>query len=473
MSLRRISALVVLACAAGLAPVVVARVVPAVPVQAPPAWLEPYRSVSQRIIASAVANDSAWKRLAELGDSFGPRLTGSPALAQAIGWAVAEMKKDGLENVHTERVMVPHWVRGAESLEIVSPSPQHLVVLGLGGSIATPAAGIAGEVLVVHSFADLDENAARAKGHVVLFNVPFTNYGETVQYRASGASRAAKYGAVAALVRSVGPIGLRTPHTGAMRYDTDAPRIPAAAIPAEDAAQLQRMADRGTRIVVRLKMDDRTLPDVESANVVAELRGRDRPEEVVVISGHLDSWDVGTGSTDDGGGCVAVWEALRVLKQLDLRPRRTIRVVLWVNEETEQRGGYAYRDQHRDELARHVLMLESDSGVFKPLGFGFSGNEAARAAVVAIGTLLAPIGADHVTDGGGGADIGPSVQAGKVPSMSLSVDGTAYFQIHHTPADTVDRIDPTELAHCVAAIGVMSYVVADMPQPLGRTSPRS
>jgi carboxypeptidase Q len=263
-------------------------------------------------------------------------------------------------------------------------------------------------------------------------------------------------------------VGLRTPHTGAVRYDKDLPQIPAAAVTAEDAEQLQRMQDRGSRVVLCLKMEAKMLPDVESANVIAELQGRERPDEIVVVAGHFDSWDVGTGATDDGGGCVATWEALRILKRLGLRPRRTIRVVLFVNEETEQRGGYAYRDQHRAELDAHVLMLESDSGVFRPLGFGFSGDDAGRASVAAIASLLSGIGADRVTDGGGGADIGPSVQAGKVPSMSLTVDGSRYFLIHHTPADTVDRIDPADLARCVAAIAVMSYVVADMPQRLGR-----
>jgi carboxypeptidase Q len=456
--------------AAGAIALFLTMTLPSAPLraQAPAPWLDAYRQPAQRIIDLAVSNDAAWQRLAELGDSFGHRLTGSPALEHAIAWAVAQMKQDGLENVHSERVMVPHWVRGAESLEIVSPSSQQLVMLGLGGSVGTPASGIEAEVLVVRSFADLEARAASVRGHIVLFNVPFTNYGETVQYRSGGASRAARYGAAAALVRSVGPPGLRTPHTGTLRYDADVARIPAAAVPVEDADQLQRMQDRGTKVVLRLKMDAKTLPDVESANVVAELRGRERPDEVVLISGHFDSWDVGTGSTDDGGGCIAAWEALKILKRLDLRARRTIRLVLFVNEETEQRGGYAYLDRHRGELDNHVLMFESDSGVFRPLGFGFSGNDADRAAVTTIATLLAGIGADRITEGGGGADIGPSVQAGKLPSMSLNVDGSRYFLIHHTPADTVDKIDPAELARSVAAISVMSYVVADMPQRLGQ-----
>jgi carboxypeptidase Q len=305
------------------------------------------------------------------------------------------------------------------------------------------------------------------RGRIVLFNVPFTSYGETVRFRSSGPSRAARYGAVAMLIRSVGPDGLRTPHTGALQYAADAPKIPAAAITTEDADRIQRMADRGEKIVVRLKMEARFERDVESANVVGEIRGRERPDEIVVVGGHLDSWDVGAGASDDGGGCVVTWEALRIMKKLNLRPRRTVRVVLFTNEENGGRGGQAYRDQHRAELARHIMMLESDGGVFRPVGFGLTGNETARDTVRAIATLLSGIAADQITPGGGGADIGPSVQEGRIPAMSLEVDGSKYFLIHHTPADTIDKIDPVEMAKCAAAVAVMAYVVADLPRRLG------
>src|SRR3954452_18629158 len=340
-------------------------------------------------------------------------------------------------------------------------------MLGLGGSVATPPEGVEAPLLVVHSYEELESQAAKARGRIVLFNVPFTNYGETSRYRWNGASRAARHGALAMLIRSVGPNGLRLPHTGALTYAADAPRIPAAAISTEDADRLQRMADRGDRIVIRLRVEAHVEPDAESANVVGEIRGRERPEEIVVVSGHLDSWDVGAGATDDGGGCVVSWEALRIMKKLNLRPRRTVRVVLWSNEENGGRGGLAYRDQHRAELARHVMMLESDGGVFRPLGFGFTGNEAARATVKAIATLLSGIAADQITPGGGGADIGPSMQEAHVPGMSLEVDGAKYFVIHHTAADTIDKIDPVEMAKCAAAVAVMAYVVADLPQRLG------
>jgi carboxypeptidase Q len=268
-------------------------------------------------------------------------------------------------------------------------------------------------------------------------------------------------------VRSVGPEGLRTPHTGALQYTADAPKIPAAAITSEDADRVQRLIDRGQPVVVRLKMDAHFEPDVESANVIGEIRGRERPDEIVVVSGHLDSWDVGTGATDDGGGCIVTWEALRLMKKLNLRPRRTVRVVLWTNEENGGRGGLAYRDQHRAELSKHVMMLESDGGVFRPLGFGLTANERARETVKAIATLLSGIAADQVSVGGGGADIGPSTQEAHIPAMSLDVDGSKYFLIHHTPADTIDKIDPVEMAKCAAAVAVMAYVVADLPRRLG------
>ena len=402
-----------------------------------------------------------------LTDAIGNRLSGSPQLDRAIQWATEEMRRDGLENVHTEKAMVPRWVRGAESAEIVEPAHHPIAMLGLGGSVATPADGVQADVLIVHSFEELDATAARARGRIVFFNVPYTNYGETVRFRSGGPSRAAAYGAVAMLIRSVGLPGLRLPHTGALQYTPDAPKIPGAAIASEDADRLQRMADRGDRVVVRLKMQAHFDPDVESANVVGEIRGREKPDEVVVIGGHLDSWDVGAGATDDGGGCVVTWEALRLMKKLNLRPRRTVRVVLWTNEENGGRGGQAYRDQHREELSRTVMMMESDSGVFRPLGFGFTGSERARQTVKAIATLLRGLAADQIGPAGGGADIGPSVQDGKMPSMSLEVDGSKYFLIHHTEADTIDKIDPVEMAKCAAALAVMTYVVADLPHRLG------
>jgi len=436
-----------------------------VPRRAAPEWLAPYRDAAGRLLGEAVAGDAAWQRLAYLGDTYGNRISGSPNLEAAIKWAVEEMKRDGLENVHTEAVKVPHWVRGRESLEIVGPIPQPLVMLGLGNSVGTPPAGIEADLLVVHSFEELDAARDRVKGKIVLFNVPFTTYGDTVRFRAAGPSRAGVLGAVAVLVRSVGPAGLRTPHTGALSYAEGQPQIPAAAVATEDAARLERMFNRGTKVRLKLMMEAKFLPEADSANVVGEIRGRELPNEVVVIGGHFDSWDVGTGSTDDGGGCVATWEALRLMKKLNLRPRRTVRVVLWTNEENGGRGGQAYRDAHLEELPNHVMMLESDGGVFRPTGFGFSGSDAGRVKVRDIATLLGGIHADTIGGSGGGADIGPSVQQANIPAMSLEVDGN-YFLIHHTPADTIDKIDPLEIARSAGAIAVLTYVVAEMPDRL-------
>ena len=432
---------------------------------AQPSWVDAYREPSAKLIAESMSTRFAWERLALLGDTFGHRLSGSKNLEDAIEWAVAEMKKDGLENVRKEPVKVPHWVRGLESVEIVSPGRHPLVMLGLGNSVGTPPEGVEADLLVVRSFLELDTAGDRVRGKIVLFNVPFTTYGETVQYRASGPSRAAALGAAAMLVRSVGPTGLRTPHTGSLRYADDQPRIPAAAITAEDADRLQRMQNRGTVVRLRLKMEAKFLPDAQSYNVIGEIRGSERPDEVVVVGGHFDSWDVGTGSTDDGGGCVVTWEALRLMKRLNLRPKRTVRVVLWTNEENGLRGGLAYLENYKPQIDNHVLMLESDGGVMSPRGFGFSGSDTARSTVMQIASLLRDIRVDRIGPTGGGADIGPTVEAGRIAAMSLDDDGN-YFLIHHTPADTVDKIDPESMSRASAAIAVMAYVVADMPERL-------
>jgi carboxypeptidase Q len=363
-----------------------------------PSWLDPYRPIAARILTESSSSDFAWRRLAELTDTFGNRLSGSETLEKAIDWAVAQMKTDGLENVHKEPVMVPKWVRGRESLELTSPVRQPLVLLGLGNSVGTAPAGIEAEVIVAKNYDEMTARAKDIKGKIVLLNVPFTTYGETRPFRSDGPSRAAKLGAVGFLLRSVGPAGLRTPHTGAMTYAADAPKIPAAAIPTEDADRLQRLADRGIHPRVRLMMEAHFEPDAQSYNVVGELVGRELPAEVLVLGGHIDSWDVGTGASDDGGGAIVTWEALRLMKKLGLRPRRTVRVVLFTNEENGTRGGNGYRDAHKAELPNHVLLLESDGGVFDPAGFAFTfdpakarapdASEHAQQTVAAIASLL-------------------------------------------------------------------------------------
>lgn len=429
-----------------------------------------YADTARRLIeAAATTKPTAWDRLAELTDTFGHRLSGSASLEAALRWGAEQMRADGLENVRLEPVMVPRWVRGRESAELVAPLHGELALLGLGNSVGTPPEGIEADVAVVTSFDDLERlGRSGVEGRIVLYDVPYTRYGETVEYRSSGASRAAALGARAVLLRSVGPIGLRTPHTGALRYADDAPRIPAAAVTVEDAQRLRRLHERGQKPRVRLRMEARFEADAPSANLVGEIVGRESPHEVVLVGGHIDSWDVGTGAMDDGAGCVMTWQALALVKRLGLRPRRTLRVVLFTNEENGLRGGLAYRDAHLAELADHVAALESDSGGFRPLGFGFSGGDAARATVRAVAGLLEPLHATRVKGEGGGADIGPLARAGGVPTLSLDVAGERYFVYHHTPADTLERLEPEHLAQGAAAVAVMGYVLADLEQRLPR-----
>ncbi|GMR13881.1 MAG: M28 family metallopeptidase [Gemmatimonadota bacterium] len=426
-----------------------------------------YRSDADRLIEAAVGDSAAYDRLAELVDRFGHRLSGSASLELAIDWILDQMEADGLENVRGEPVPVPHWVRGEESIRMLQPRRKELPMLGLGGSVGTPPGGIRSEVVVVGSFAELEARADEAAGRIVLFNVPFTSYGQTVRYRGGGAVAAARVGAVASIIRSVTNYSQQTPHTGAMGYAEGVTKIPHAAITVEDAEMIQRMVDRGERVELVIEMEAKTLPDVMSRNVVAEIVGRESPEEVVVLGGHIDSWDVGQGAMDDAGGSVAAWEAVRLMKDLGLRPRRTVRVVLWANEENGLAGGNGYRDSHLEEVGDHVLAMESDGGLFRPLGFGFTGSDDAFQIMQRVGRLLDRIGAGRITRGGGGADIGPLQREG-VPGMGLQVDGERYFWYHHTDADTIDKLDPREVGLSVAAMAVIAYVIADLPERLPR-----
>jgi carboxypeptidase Q len=452
----------------------------AAPPAAPPVPLDvAYRAAAERIIGAATTSDHAYLRLSQLCDGIGSRLSGSPELARALEWAAAAMREDGLEDVRLQPVMVPHWVRGEERAEMIEPGPQRLGMLGLGRSVGTPPGGLVAEVVVVGSFAELDSlPSAQVRGRIVLYDVPFTRYGETVRYRIAGANRAAARGAVGVLLRSVTPTSLHTPHTGTMAAYVDSlPKIPAAAVTIEDATMMHRLLARGERVRVRLEMGARTLPDTLSANVIGEIRGRERPDEVVVVGGHSDSWDVGQGAMDDGGGCVISMEALRLIKALGLRPRRTLRCVLWVNEENGTRGGLAYADSLGAQLSRHVAAIESDGGVERPVGFdvgvlraGTDSLDAARTAAAAarlreIARLLTGLGADQVREGGGGTDIGPLVHRG-VPGIGHRTVGEHYFDWHHSPADMLDKVDPIELRRNVAALAVLAYVLADMPGPL-------
>ena len=426
-----------------------------------------YVETSLKIISKSLTDSTAYNRLGYMCDTFGPRFSGSKNLENAINWILKEMNSDGLENVRGEKVAVPTWIRGKESATLLNPFKKELSMLGLGGSIATPRGGLKAEVIVVNDWDELELRSNEVPGKIVLFNAPFTSYGETVAYRYSGASAAAKHGAVASLIRSIGPWSMNTPHTGVMAYNDDVQKTPHAALTMEDAMMLSRIHDRDDKIIVKLDMNARMVADRWSRNVLGEIKGSIYPEEVVVVGGHIDSWDVGQGAHDDGGACIASWEVLRLIKELGLKPKRTIRCVMWTNEENGGKGNKGYRDMHMDEMDKHVLAIESDGGVFSPEGFGFSGNESAREIVEEIHELMKPIGANTISEGGRAADVAPLNDEG-VPVMSLKVDGSKYFWYHHTDADTFDKIDFNEFNRCIAAMAIMAYVVADLDEPLPR-----
>jgi len=439
-----------------------------------------YRETAARIIDAVMVDNDAYAKLETLCLDIGPRLSGSPGLERAVKWAADAMRADGQERVRLDKVMVPHWVRGRESAFMLKPHKRPMAMLGLGGSVGTPPGGVTAPAIVVGDEDQLEAMGDSVRGKIVVFNKAMpayhpehgNGYGTTVKYRVHGARLAAAHGAVAVLVRSVTANSLYTPHTGGMHYGDAERKIPAAAITLEDANEIARQTRRGREVVINLKMGAKNLPDAESANVIGELPGRTHPDEIVVIGGHLDAWDVGHGAHDDGGGCVIAMEAINVLRKLDLRPRRTIRVVLWTNEENGQRGGRAYARDHADELPNHVGAIESDSGVFAPRGLSVDcADEAKRAiAVKQLDEILSlfpeSFGLMHAHPGGSGADIGPMKPAG-FPLVGHRVAAERYFDLHHSPADTIDKVDPRELSQNVAVLAVAAYIVADMPNQLG------
>jgi carboxypeptidase Q len=439
-----------------------------------------HRADAERLIASALKDSMAYDRLAELTDLFGARPSGSQNLERAIDWIVAEMKKDGFDRVYTEPVMVTHWVRGAESAVMEKPRQRTLHIIGLGRSVGTPPRGITAPVLVVKDFADLRAHAAQAKGRIIVYDFPFdttvhpfVGYVGAVQYRASGADSAVQFGAVASLSRAATPRSFQTPHTGGLSYaDTirKVPQIPGASITAEDAMMLHRLQNRGETPVVRLVMNAKTLPPSPSRNVIAEIRGSEKPDEVVVLGGHIDSWDVGTGAMDDGGGCAAAWEALRLIKQSGIRPKRTIRVVLWTNEELGLNGAFAYRDSHRAVLDKHIVAMESDNGVFKPQGIAFSGSAEGLAVAKEFAHLLESAGADSAIASGPEADVWPLNALG-VPTIAINTDATRYFWYHHTEADTIDKLDPRDMQLCAGIMAVVASTFASTDVVLPRANP--
>ncbi|XP_003219567.2 carboxypeptidase Q [Anolis carolinensis] len=427
-----------------------------------------YSEVAKKIINLAVygkAQNRSYERLALFVDTIGPRLSGSKSLELAIQYMYKALKNDGLENVHLEQVKIPHWERGEESAVMVEPRNHSLAILGLGGSVATPPEGITAEVLVVTSFDELHQRAQEAQGKIVVYNQRYVNYGETVLYGGRGALEAAKVGAKAALIKSITPFSINSPHTGIQSYAVGVPKIPAACISLEDAELIARMSSRGSKVVVTLKMGAKTYPDADSFNTVAEIVGSKYPEQVVLVSGHLDSWDVGQGAMDDGGGAFISWEALSLIKDLGLRPKRTLRLVLWTGEEQGGIGAEQYYKLHKMNISNFDVVMESDEGTFMPSGLAFTGSDEARGIMKEIMKLLKPINITQLFGNGEGTDISYWMKAG-VPGASLNDDITKYFWFHHSQGDTMTVQNPMEMNLCAAVWTVVSYVVADMEEKL-------
>lgn len=414
-----------------------------------------YRQIAMKVAAAAQADSTIYRTLGEFCDAYPKRLSGSTNLERGIDWLVERMKADGW-NVRTQPVMVPHWMRGNESARMTLPIERTLPVCALGGSIACDR--LRGEVVVVSSYEGLAKNAAIVRGKIVLFNVPFTHYGETVSYRVGGAVAAARLGAIASMVRSVGPFGIQTPHTGGMSYNDSVKKIPHAAITMEDAMMMQRMQDRKQKIEVVLSLGGHWMADAPSRNIIIDIPGTELPNEVVCMGGHIDSWDLGTGAMDDAGGCFAAWHGLNTIRKLGLKPRRTLRVVFWTNEENGLRGATAYEEQTRNE--KHVLGMESDEGTFAPLGFTTASGGDMLYAFQEACTLLEPLGVTYVRNGHTGADTSP-LEAKGVPVLSLNVEDSKYFWYHHTEGDTIDKLRPDEVNKCAAALAIIGFIFAD------------
>jgi hypothetical protein len=426
----------------------------------------------------ALAGTRAFEIVRSLTHEVGPRSAGSPGDRAAVEWALRTLKQLGFENVHAEKVTVPHWDRGVISGEILTPWPQTVALTALGGSVGTTPAGDAGieaEVVRVPSLDAVDQlDPAQVQGKIVFFDVRMerhkdgSGYRDAVPVRGAGASRAAKRGAVAVLIRSIATGNDRFPHTGGMRYEEGVAKIPAAALAVPDADLLADACASGKPVRFRLRSTARMLPDALSANVIGEIRGRERPDEVVLLGAHLDSWDLGMGGIDDGAGVGIVTEAARRIGQGKERPRRTVRVILFANEEFGTSGAKAYAKEHAAELPKHVFAAEADFGAGKVFRLRSAVAPDRLGQVAELAKLLAPLGVElGGNDAQGGADLSPLVPA-RVPIFDLNQDGSRYFDWHHTANDTVDKIDPKEIDQDVAAWAALAYAVADMPGDFGR-----
>jgi Zn-dependent M28 family amino/carboxypeptidase len=434
---------------------------------------------------AALKSDWAYERLADMTDLIGPRLSGSAGAAAAVTQVAEAMRKIGA-TVTLQPVKVPHWVRGAESAELVDYAgrpaglSQRVVLVALGGSGATPAAGITAPVIVIHDFDELKARAAEVKGRIVLFDVAFDQkmadhgqagqgYGQGVAYRGMGTRLAAQMGAAAALVRSVGGADFRLPHTGASGLQ-DGARIPAAAVSAEDSMLMARLAKRGP-LSMHLTLTPQTLPDADSFNVIADLPGTERPDEIVIVSGHLDSWDLATGANDDGAGIVSAMAVIDTLKKLNFRPRRTIRVIAWMNEENGGRGAQAYLAANQALTEKHVAAIENDEGSGRVFGMRTSVGTEGMKQFAALKAALLPMGAGAMqrVDVLGTGDL-HGLEAAGVPSFSPLIDDSTYFNYHHTPADTFDKVKPEDLRRHVAVMATTAWFLANIADPIGRAA---
>jgi len=447
----------------------------------PPQLLEEMKQLQQ----AALASDYALKQTAYLCNNIGPRLSGSPQAARAVEYVAAEMRKLGLE-VKLEKTMVPHWVRGVETGQLVqfpgmaAGTTQKVVLTALGGSVATPTEGLTAPVVVVNNYDELNAlGEAKVKGKIVLYNFKFDDqlaaqgfgeeaYGQAVTYRGGGASAAARFGALAALNRSAGGKAYRLPHTGAMFYADGVPKIPAAAVTAEDAELIAHLAAQG-EVKLKMVLTPQTLPDAESANVIADLKGSEFPDQIIIVSGHLDSLDLGTGAHDDAAGVAVAMQVVNLCKQLELKPKRTIRVIAWMNEENGGRGGRTYFQNQQTNLANHIAAIESDLGAGHPAGFFAHVNPKAAPMLQPAANVLLSSGAGvlRLVTSSVGADISPLESAG-VPGFAPIQDSRTYFDYHHTPADTFDKIVPRELAENAAVMAVLAYAIANLPETLPR-----
>lgn len=448
----------------------------------PPAFSNELREQLQAVRDTALNSDYAWHQLAHLTENIGPRPAGSPQAKAAAEYVAAEMRKLGLE-VRLEPASVSHWVRGEEKAQLVEypgqvpETTQRIVLTAISGCSPTPTEGITADVIVVHNFDELTAlGREKVAGKIVLFNVPyderkavagmaFDAYGEAVVYRLRGAKGAAQLGAVASLIRSVGGADYRLPHTG---FSLPA-GIPAAALAAEDAELVEHLTAQG-RVRMHVTLTPQNLPDVTSYNVVADLKGSEHPEQVVIVSGHLDSWDLGRGAIDDGAGVVVAMATAEALQRLHIRPRRTLRVIAWMDEENGSGGSKAYTQSHASELSNHIAAIESDAGAGHPLGFSTKMPPAALTSLRPLIEILGPIGATvfRPAEYSPGSDIELMVEGG-VPGIGIIQDGRKYFDYHHSAADTLDKVDPKELKENAAAMAVMGYALAAMPEPLPRS----